>query len=622
MKFTATIIAFLCTVPALAQLPIVQNLDSIVVKDERWDVFMRKENKLLADSNRYHSFPTLAGILEQKGDFFVKNYGPSGLSTVSARGADASHTLLVWNGINLQNTMNGVTDFSLVDPFQFSSVHLHSKGSSSLFGTAAIGGVVFLRNELSSEKGWSGKGNLTAGSFGMVGSQGKIQWYGKQHGSDISYSYLGAKNNFPLPDGDKRRANAGQQLLNVQQNNYFQLSPSEKLSTHFWYQQAEREIPATLFASHFQDLQKDKAIRLAASYKKVHRRGISTIRSAWLQEYNYFDNSLILPSDNLVKSFITEIEHQRLIGTTDRLNIGANFTYNQAISSNYENTVQRNQFSLFSQYQKNWNQDWESLLSIRGTHISDLNLTNFSAEAGQYWNPGTKTYFGLSISRNFKVPTFNDLYWPGAGNTALQPEEGYNLAMSNGIQYKIGSWQVNQEIELFSNHIQNWIQWIPLPPSGLFKPVNHKYVWSRGAALDWTIEKSWNKWQVKTGWQYNFTKSTVEKTSDGNTEKLGKQLIYVPAHTGKLHLAISVQQWSFTYFHNLTGIRYADPLNQSEVDGFTTGDVTLGYRFRVGRENTLDVTLNVNNLWNTQYEVVAFYPMPGRAFRLQAGCCF
>jgi vitamin B12 transporter len=625
---TMRIILFLSCLACLpfaiqAQTLPTKELDSIVVKDMRWEVFLDDEKNLLKDSIFAGSFPTLAGVLEREGDFFIKNYGPSGLSTVSARGADASHTLLVWNGINLQNSMNGVTDFSLIDPMQFSSVGMHSRGSSSLFGTAAIGGVIFLNNESVKKKGWSGQGNITAGSFGMAGSQGKLQWKGERYGSDFSFAYLQARNDFPIPGGSQRRTNAGQQLLNLHQNNYFQLSETEKLSTHFWYQQAEREIPSTVFASHFEDLQKDKAIRMAATYKKIHQSGISTIRTAWLQEYNYFDNNLISPSDNLVKSFIAEAEHMHAFGPKARLNLGANFTHNQAISSNYENNVNRNQIALFSQLQQTWNPNWETLASLRGTHITDLQITNISGEIVQYWKPGEHTSFGLSMSRNFKAPTFNDLYWPASGNTNLLPEEGYNFEASSLLHYKIGSWQVHQEVDLFSNHIQNWIQWIPAPPNGLFRPVNHKYVWSRGLAIDWSAEKRWDKWQLETGWQYNYTKSTVEKTSDGNREKLGKQLIYVPAHTGRIHLQLKYGRFGFSYFQNLTGQRYTDPLNQQEADAFTTGDFSLTYSHILGKQkDSLHLTISINNIWNAEYEVVAFYPMPPRAFRIQAGYRF
>jgi len=45
---------------------------------------------------------------------FVKSYGKGSLSTVSFRGTGASHTKVLWEGLNINSPMLGQTDFSLL----------------------------------------------------------------------------------------------------------------------------------------------------------------------------------------------------------------------------------------------------------------------------------------------------------------------------------------------------------------------------------------------------------------------------------------------------------------------------------------------------------------------------
>ena len=46
-----------------------------------------------------HETENLADILSKETPIYIKSYGPGSLSTISIRGAGASHTQLYWNGI-------------------------------------------------------------------------------------------------------------------------------------------------------------------------------------------------------------------------------------------------------------------------------------------------------------------------------------------------------------------------------------------------------------------------------------------------------------------------------------------------------------------------------------------
>ena len=80
----------------------------------------------------------------------------------------------------------------------------------------------------------------------------------------------------------------------------------------------------------------------------------------------------------------------------------------------------------------------------------------------------------FQFAKNFKAPTFNDLYWIGdgaIGNENLDPE----------ISYSTETTITNNKISLtiYSNFINQMIRW-QLNSSDFWMPENLEGVWVRG----------------------------------------------------------------------------------------------------------------------------------------------
>ncbi|MFZ6002259.1 MAG: hypothetical protein ACOYW3_17230, partial [Bacteroidota bacterium] len=58
------------------------------------------------------SMGTLAEMLRKNGFGHFRSYGVGGVTTASFRGTGASHTALLWNGINLQSPLLGQADLT------------------------------------------------------------------------------------------------------------------------------------------------------------------------------------------------------------------------------------------------------------------------------------------------------------------------------------------------------------------------------------------------------------------------------------------------------------------------------------------------------------------------------
>lgn len=87
-----------------------------------------------------------------------------GLTQVRMRGAEANHTLVLFDGIEISDPVNGETDFGLLTALPIGGIEVLRGAASSIHGSDAIGGVVSL--SAAREAGFNA--SAEAGSFGTV----------------------------------------------------------------------------------------------------------------------------------------------------------------------------------------------------------------------------------------------------------------------------------------------------------------------------------------------------------------------------------------------------------------------------------------------------------------------
>lgn len=102
--------------------------------------------------------------------------GVGNLTQVRMRGAEANHTLVLFEGLEISDPINGDTDFGLLTALPLDRIEVLRGAGSSIYGSDAIGGVV--RLSTAREAGFNGFAE--GGSFGTV--QGGLGWSGEQFG--------------------------------------------------------------------------------------------------------------------------------------------------------------------------------------------------------------------------------------------------------------------------------------------------------------------------------------------------------------------------------------------------------------------------------------------------------
>lgn len=103
-----------------------------------------------------------------------------GLTQVRFRGAEANHTLVLFERIEISDPVNGDTDFGLLTALPVGRIEVLRGAASSIHGSDAIGGVV----SLTAARAAGFSGFAEGGSFGTA--QGALGWSGEQFGAAIS----------------------------------------------------------------------------------------------------------------------------------------------------------------------------------------------------------------------------------------------------------------------------------------------------------------------------------------------------------------------------------------------------------------------------------------------------
>ena len=178
------------------------------------------------------------------------------------------------------------------------------------------------------------------------------------------------------------------------------------------------------------------------------------------------------------------------------------------------------------------------------------------------------------------------------------------------------------QTDVYYNEVENKI--VAMPTSNFFRwtMVNLGKVEIRGLDAALQTDWQWGKEVFLTG-RLNYTFQKAQDFTDCTDAYYGGQIPYIPWHSGSVVLNLNWRRWEANYSFIYTGERYSSRANipANYVLPWYTSDFSVARNLRL-RKSDLKVTLEVNNLFNQQYEVVICYPMPGINFKATAQYIF
>jgi outer membrane cobalamin receptor len=218
----------------------------------------------------------------------------------------------------------------------------------------------------------------------------------------------------------------------------------------------------------------------------------------------------------------------------------------------------------------------------------------------------------------FRLPTFNDLYYQEIGNTNLRPENAHQFNV--GFTFTDSKMPFLSLLELTTDAYYNRItDKIISTPRDLFywSMKNIGLVAIKGLDVNLKANSKIGKLgEIRFLTNYSYQNA---KDMTPNTENYGEQIPYTPLHAGSTSLSYSQNWWELGYNFQFTGVRWVGQLtdNRNKMEAYTTHSVYANFKYK-----SWELKTELLNVLNTQYEVVKFYPMPRRNFRITAAYSF
>ena len=603
MKKLISIVLVFCATVGYAQRDSILKLDEVVVSDSRVKQYAEGYKvTVLQDSIIQRTNGFLTSLLAFNSNIYFKENGFGMVSSPAFRGTNASHTAVIWNGININSQLNGQVDFNTINPFNYNSISIRSGGGSVQYGSGAIGGSIHLNSDLLFKEHFDNQVSIGYGSYKTK----KINFNQSYGSRSMSYSlgvnYNASDNNYKYLNIGEENKNGEFNNLNLNWNIGYVLSENQILKLYHQTFISDRNLSGNLVVLG-RSKYKDNQYRTQLEWESYGPKAISKIKLAYLQEeYKYFENKdAAIYSFGKVSNFLARYSLDYKLSKFFRLNSFLEFNNYKGAGDSF-GSPERDDFSATALLKHIISSTIAYNLSVRQDFSSDFSSPLVFSFDGSY--SLTDNYqVKINASKNFRTPTFNDLYWQPGGNLELVPEKSYQLDFGNIL--KIGA--VSMQYNGYYISTKDMIKWLP-GNEGFWSPINIDDVEIYGAEAKIEANYSLGKNQelgIKTNYAY-----TVSEDKSSN-----EQLIYVPFHTANGSLEYRIADLNLFYQHLFNGpvSIVGGELKEYQVANF--GATYTADILKKDLKYTIGVT--INNVFNTYYENVALRPMPNRNIQTQ-----
>lgn len=607
---------------------------------------------------------SLADILTTNSSIFVKSSGRASLSTIAFRGTSPSHTTVVWNGLPVNSPMLGMTDFSTIPAYLIDSASLlHGSSSLSQEG-GGLGGAISLSSTPDSRKGLHAQYVQGIGSYKTFDeflrlSYGNTRWHFSTRAlyssSANDYSYINRDKKLNIYDEDhqiigqyhpkeKNRLGAFRDL-HILQEIYRHIGSHDRIGLNVWNSVSNREIPmlSTDYsnAAGIENRQRENTLRAVADWRHGAPLYNLTVRAGYIHTWMAYDYaretqtglwSQLTRSRSKTDTFSESADFNWWPLDRWLFSVSLKAIHNHVSSTDHNGTpatpptgYSRGRMELSGTITARWQPaDGVGLSALireesHGRKVS-APIPAIFADWRCYYSRIAKTDMELTVkasgSRNYRVPTLNDLYFMPGGNPDLKSERGVQYDCGLELKSKCeGVFDAAFAATWFDSHISNWIIWLPTF-KGFFSPANVKSVHAYGIELkaDASLTAG-NGWKFNFGASYSWTPSINEgeplSTADGS---MGKQLPYVPKHSASATASADWHGWGVRYDWHTYSERFTQTSNASTLTGslpaYSVSNLSFEKNMDI-RSIMLQLKLAVSNLFDQEYLSVLSRPMPG-----------
>ena len=634
-------------------------MKEIGVQQTKLDSVALKENIALS----------MADVLTFNTSIFVKSYGRATLSTVAFRGTSPSHTQVTWNGMKINNPMLGMTDFSMIPSYFIDDASL-LHGTSSVSETGGgLGGAVKLMSRPAENRGFGVQYIQGIGSFKTFDEFLRLT-YGDDHwqistravysSSPNDYKYRNHDKKENIYDDDmniigqyypvERNRSGSYKDLHILQEVYYNTRKGDRFGLNAWYINSNRELPMLTVdhgvATDFDNRQRENTFRGVLSWDHLRSNWKVAAKGGYIYTWMAYDYSRDLGNGTMAQMTRSRSKINTLYGQVDgEYYIGRKWLFTANLSAHQHFVESRDKSVLLQQGgtgivgYRQARIELSGAVSAKWRPVDRFGMSVVLREDmfGVKWTPIIPALFidgvlskrgnivaKASLSRNYRVPTLNDLYFLPGGNPDLKSESGWTY--DAGVSFAVGKsgvYSLSGSANWFESFIKDWIIWLPTT-KGFFSPDNIKDVHAYGVELkaDLTVNLA-KEWQLgldgTLSWTPSINNGEPRTPAD---QSVGKQLPYVPEYSSSVNGRLSWRRWSFMY----KWCYYSERYTMSSNDISLSGKLPKYFMSNISLERTIGMRWAewslkgvINNLFNEEYISVLSRPMPGINFEIFIG---
>lgn len=548
---------------------------------------------------------TLPELLQRAPGLDITQQGGYGKPTnVYLRGTNASHVLVLIDGIRAGSVTLGQTPFEYIPLDQIERVEISRGPNSSLYGSEAIGGVIqiFTRKGRQTEQP-SVSLDAGAGSFDTFKTAGNVSGKWQNSWYSLGASHLNSQGIDATSTGfETDRDGYYNTGLNARIGHRF--DNNAEIEAFFMRAFGKTEFDGYTNKTDFAN----QTVGTSAGFD-VLSNWRSTLRFGQTldENDNFLSTGAFESRFNTTRWNATWLNHISL-SEQHQLTLGTDYRVDEVESSTQFGETSRYDVGLFGEWHGRLFKQHFFNASLRWDEnqaFGDYVTGNFGWRFN--WDYGLSAF--ASFGNAFKAPSFNDLYWPynassfygttyvTEGNPGLKPEESTSFEAGIAGQHNKVNWQ----LRAYHTDIKNLIDWAAdyLDPSTYrYQPQNVYQAQIDGLELELSTEL--------LGWQHQLNMALLSPKDRQTNLRLPRRA------EETLSYDISRGFGAFDVGGHVLaqGNRFDDRANTNQVDGFVTVDLRTAYH--IDKHWTLSAKLN--NLLDKQYQTVDTYNNFGRNF--------
>ena len=641
----------LCSVALWAQKDSVWLGDVVIVRPAMSNSVLSTTLVQTLDAKTLHllGVSDVADAVKRMAGVYVRDYsGLGGMKTVSLHSLGAAHTSIVYDGVSLSNTQAGQIDIARYGTDNLDNVSVSIGEQHDLMSSArqyASAGVLSMISEqphFESGKDYALRFHIEGGSFGFVTPS--LTWWqrlGKRTRLSVHGKFMRADGQYPftLVNGSMKtrehRYNTDINSWQGETNLYHTFADSSRLEAKLYGYSSRRGLPGVviLYANPSRERMWDEDVFAQMAYNKDFNKHLSI---AARLKYTHSWNKYMDWGSQYADGVDREVNRQEEYYGSATLGWHIMKDWNAAVATDISLNTLRNNVYVNTDGIVPQPRRWTSItaLALKGQPgrlkvEASLTYTYAAEHVSSGDTPADKKQFTPSLSlsyrllaskplyvramakHTFRVPTFNDLYYRRLGNIFLKPEKAHEYG--GGLSYETHYRSLRLltlTVDGYYNDVEDKI--VAFPSTYVWRMANYGKVNVVGVDMTAGMDVALTSKMSINGSVAATYQRAVDKTNKAS-QSYDNQLPYTPRWSGSGNVVLTMPWFNIGYSVVMQGERYSMEQNKPEyrMHAFWEHSMVLSRSFKLGGP-LLEVSLKATNFTDTQYEIIKYYPMPGR----------